>query len=257
MSRLTHQQVVDTAQSVGSAVPFVKATDTVFCNLQPLDRNAVKLVQTPQVFNLRLLKELLEKDNGDYTDESSLWSKYLQLCFVEGERSNVKVTYKEDLLNYTVGYGYDIHRFAKDRKLILCGVEIPFALGLDGHSDADVAVHALMDAILSAVGEKDIGHFFPDTDDKYLGISSMKLLETVMQKVNSRNCSVVSASLAIVCEKHRLAPYLYQMKANLVNSLCGGCQVSISVTTAEGVGEIGQGTAIAARASVLVRNQGE
>ena len=130
----------------------------------------------------------------------------------------------ENLLNpganmFRIGTGYDVHRITENRKLILCGVEIPWEFGLLGHSDADVALHALMDALLGAAGLRDIGHHFPDSDPRYKGISSMKLLEKVMEDLREHGFMPANVDVTIVAQQPKLSPYIPQMAENLARAL--------------------------------------
>jgi 2-C-methyl-D-erythritol 2,4-cyclodiphosphate synthase len=153
-----------------------------------------------------------------------------------------------------VGIGYDIHRLVEGRKLIIGGVEIPFEKGLLGHSDADVLVHSICDALLGAMGLGDIGKHFPDTDEKYKGISSMKLLKEVMEKIKKGNFKIVNIDTNIIAEKPRLLPYIEEMKKNLRKILGKDVSVNIKARTNEGLGEIGKGEAIASQAIVLLKS---
>lgn len=152
-----------------------------------------------------------------------------------------------------VGFGYDIHKFSKDRKLFIGGVEIPSSKGLLGHSDADVLIHALCDALLGAVGENDIGHFFPDADQKYKGISSLKLLEEVRVLVEKKGQKIENIDTVVLMESPKIGPYKERIKECLSDCLrikkeC----IGVKATTHEGVGEIGHGEAAAAYAVVLL-----
>lgn len=141
-----------------------------------------------------------------------------------------------------IGIGYDVHRLVEGRRLILCGVEIPYERGLLGHSDADVAVHALMDAILGALALSDIGKLFPDSDPQYRGADSMKLLDTVIGKMRERNFSLGNLDITIIAEKPKLAPYIDQMRKNLAKAFdCDISQISVKATTEEGLGIGGAG----------------
>lgn len=152
-----------------------------------------------------------------------------------------------------IGHGFDAHRFAQRRKLILGGVAIPFELGLAGHSDADVLVHALMDALLGALGAGDIGRHFPDTDEQYRGADSLKLLEQVMGLVQAKGMKLGNADITVICQRPKLAPYLAEMQKNLA-AVCGVTseQVNIKATTTEKMGYTGRGEGIAAHAVVLL-----
>lgn len=152
-----------------------------------------------------------------------------------------------------IGFGYDVHRLAEERRLVLCGVEVPYSLGLLGHSDADVAVHALMDAVLGALALGDIGHLFPDSDPKYLGADSMELLRTVIGKMRERGFTLGNLDIMIIAERPKLAPFIENMRENLANAF--GCEVgrvSVKATTEEGLGLAGAG--IGAHVVVLLED---
>lgn len=152
-----------------------------------------------------------------------------------------------------IGHGYDAHKFAENRKCIICGVEIPFEKGLAGHSDADVAVHALMDALLGAAGLGDIGRHFPDSDPQYKGISSMILLKHVMRLLESRGLCPYNADVTIVAQRPKLKNYMQQMHINLCEALnLPEDRVNVKATTTEGMGFEGEGLGISAQAVALL-----
>ena len=154
-----------------------------------------------------------------------------------------------------IGHGYDVHRLINDpeRRLVLGGVEIPSELALEGHSDADVLTHAVMDALLGALALGDIGKLFPDTDDRYLGISSMLLLEKVMELVRAAGASVSNIDATVIAQRPRLAGYIDDMRANLAAALgVDVSRVSVKATTEEKLGFTGRGEGIAAHAVVLL-----
>ncbi|MBE6619398.1 MAG: 2-C-methyl-D-erythritol 2,4-cyclodiphosphate synthase [Ruminococcaceae bacterium] len=156
-------------------------------------------------------------------------------------------------MNFKVGHGYDLHRLVDDRKLVLGGVEIPYEKGLLGHSDADVAVHALMDALLGAAALGDIGKHFPDTDERYKGISSITLLEKVKDLLLSKGLVLSNADITIIAQKPKLLPYIEDMRKNIALTLgCDVGSINIKATTEEGLGASGKGEAIAAHAVCLV-----
>ena len=154
---------------------------------------------------------------------------------------------------FRIGQGYDVHRLVPGRELVLCGVKIPHSTGLLGHSDADVAVHALMDAVIGALALGDIGGFFPDTDPAYAGADSMKLLEQVLADPRVRDWRVENLDLTIVAQKPRLLPYRETMRQNLAAALriCVG-QVSVKATTTEKLGFEGREEGISASCVVLL-----
>ncbi len=152
-----------------------------------------------------------------------------------------------------VGFGYDVHRFKKSRKLFLGGVKISDTDGLDGHSDADVLVHALMDALLGAAGENDIGHFFPNTDSKYKDISSIELLKIVVDTLNKKNFKIVNTDITVVAEKPKIYPYIEKMKEVLsANLKINKEQIAIKATTNEKMGFVGRGEGICSIAVALI-----
>ncbi len=159
-------------------------------------------------------------------------------------------------MSYRVGFGEDIHRFSKNRKLILGTVTIPFEKGLLGHSDADVVLHALSDAILSSMGEADIGAFFPNNDPKIEGIDSREILRFAYGKAKERGYSLENASISIVTEAPKLRPYIERMKEGIAETL--GVEkerIGILAGTNEGLGDIGKGLAIKASAIVSMKKE--
>ena len=154
-----------------------------------------------------------------------------------------------------VGIGYDVHKFAEGRKLILGGVEIPYGKGLLGHSDADVIVHAIMDALLGAAALGDIGQHFPDTDPAYEGISSIALLKKVGERLEENNYEVGNIDSIIIAQRPKMMPHLTQMRQNVADALGIGIdRVSIKATTEEGLGFTGRGEGIAAQATCLLNS---
>lgn len=154
---------------------------------------------------------------------------------------------------YRIGNGFDVHRLTEGRRCIICGVDIPYHLGLLGHSDADVALHALADALLGAAALGDIGHLFPDTDPAYEGADSRVLLRRVAEAVAARGYHPVNVDVTIMAQAPKMAPHIGQMRANIAADLGidVGC-VSVKATTTERLGFTGRGEGIAAQASALL-----
>lgn len=153
-----------------------------------------------------------------------------------------------------IGMGYDVHRLVEGRKLILCGVEIPYEKGLLGHSDADVALHAIMDALLGAAALGDIGKHFPDTDPKYEGASSMKLLKAVKGLLDEKCFVIENIDATIIAQRPKLLPYMEEMKKNVAGVLeLTMDRVNIKATTEEGLGFTGSGEGISAQAVCLLQ----
>lgn len=152
-----------------------------------------------------------------------------------------------------IGHGYDVHRLKEGRKLILGGVEIPYTLGLDGHSDADVLVHAVMDALLGAAAMGDIGQHFPDTDDAYRGIDSMLLLDRVVQLIGEKGFGISNLDVTVIAQRPKLAEFLPAMKEKLADRLrIEPNQVNIKATTEEHLGFTGRGEGISCHAVCLL-----
>ena len=153
-----------------------------------------------------------------------------------------------------IGQGYDVHRLEVGRDLFLCGVKIPYDLGLLGHSDADVAIHALCDALLRAAGLYDIGRHFPDTDEQYRGISSMILLEKVVDKITESGYKISNFDITIVAQKPKLLPYIPSMRKNMAEAMeIDEDAVNVKATTTEKLGFEGRGEGISSMAVVLLR----
>ena len=156
-----------------------------------------------------------------------------------------------------IGHGYDVHRFSPDRKLILAGVDVPYEMGLLGHSDADVLTHALMDAMLGAAGLGDIGLHFPDNDDSYKGISSILLLERVTGILRENGYKLGNADVTVVAQAPKLRPYIDQMIDNLAKTVgCERSKINVKATTEEKLGFTGRKEGIAAHAVVLIEEIG-
>ena len=256
-----------------SGICAVPVTDTIAIshggNIDGVpDRSALFALQTPQGFFTQDILRAYEqamRDGGTFTDDSAVYRRYIaQPAICEGSRDNIKLTYKSDFMRgypalnaaegQAVGIGADIHAFGKEQPFItLCGVKIEHSCGLIAHSDGDVPVHALMDALLSAAGLKDIGHYFPDTDPAYCGADSMKLLERVVKLIKERGYTPVNAGVTIRAEKPRLAPHIDKMQANLASALgVKTSRVGVSAGTCEKLGFVGRGLGIEALAVVLL-----
>ena len=157
------------------------------------------------------------------------------------------------MCNFRIGHGYDVHRLVEGRKLILGGVDIPHERGLDGHSDADVLAHAIMDAIVGAMGLGDIGRHFPDTSAEFEGISSLILLEKVSELMALKGVTLVNVDSTLVMQKPKVSPYINEMVANIADALGVDCgAINVKATTEEYLGFTGNGEGVAAHAVALV-----
>lgn len=155
-----------------------------------------------------------------------------------------------------IGHGYDVHRLVEGRRLIIGGVDIPYEKGLLGHSDADVLLHAISDAILGAIAEGDIGRHFPDTDPCYKGADSLKLLSHVMALADGKGYRVGNVDATIIAQRPKMAPHIPQMRDNIANALnCEVDRINVKATTTEELGFTGRGEGIASHAVALMENK--
>ena len=248
-------RVYDDCMKYGSAVPVIPVKDTIktadgegFSAGTP-DRGTLRAAQTPQAFEVSLYRRICGT-GLDATDDGGL-AELLgeRVKLTDGDPRNIKITTPEDLPEpreavsaLRIGHGYDVHLLVPDRKLIIGGTEIPYELGLLGHSDADVLVHAVMDAMLGALALGDIGKHFPDSDPQYKGADSMELLRRVNAMIRGRGYEVSNLDCTISAEKPKLAPHTAQMRANIA-AACGvtADAVSVKATTEEGLGLAGKG----------------
>ncbi len=258
----------------GTGVAAVPAVDTIkqvtsdeIVSSTP-DRSALRAVQTPQGFDVALIRmshEAAKADGFLGTDDASLVERLGHPVHLTlGDRRNIKLTTPEDMKMaeafigsdfpaLRIGQGYDVHRLVEGRDLILCGVTVPHTLGLLGHSDADVALHALMDAMLGAMALGDIGRHFPDTDEQYRGISSMKLLTHVVELLSRHGARVTNCDVTIVAQRPKMLPYIPQMRQNVADALSLPLgRVNIKATTTERLAFEGREEGISAQAVCMV-----
>lgn len=228
-------------------------------NSNVADRRLIYCVQTPQTFILQDIIEAYDKAERDGytgTDDASI-AEYagIRPAIIRGAASNRKITFQEDLtMNTKVGMGYDVHKLVPGRPLILCGTPVPYEKGLLGHSDADVATHALMDALLGAAGLGDIGQHFPDNDERYRGADSLELLGEVRRMLG--DVTINNADITIIAQAPGLAAYKPQMKTNIAKVLgIPEASVNIKATTEEGLGFTGSGEGIAAAAVCTIEGR--
>lgn len=260
------EKCIAAAVKYGSGIAVTPSTDTVATIKDDIiidipDRNKIVNIQTPQAFNKdSLLRAYSMIDKEIFTDDSSVYLKYIgNPHYVLGDKTNKKFTYKEDfdpIANATIGYGFDTHKLVENRRLILGGVEIPHDKGLLGHSDADVLTHAIMDALLSACGLRDIGVQFPDSDPKYKDADSMELLREVREMMKTKKLVCDSLSAVIIAQKPKLMNYIPLMEKRLARTLgMAAYKVNISATTTEGMGYEGREEAISSRAAVILKSK--
>ena len=253
------------------AIDTIKQVDENWQVTGTPERSTLRAVQTPQAFTVDLIRkahQAAQEEHFEGTDDASLVERLgMPVQLTPGSRRNIKLTTPEDIAmaeamlndspalpSLRVGQGYDVHRLVEGRELILCGVNVPHTLGLLGHSDADVALHALMDAMLGAVALGDIGKHFPDTDQRYKGISSMKLLEHVVALLADNRFRVTNADITIVAQKPKLLPHIPQMRQNVADALgLPLCRVNVKATTTERLSFEGREEGISAQAVCMVQ----
>ncbi len=258
-------RTIESAAKYGSGIAAVHATDTVRelgkdGDLRTLPREKLWNMQTPQTFIYEEIADAYARVKGDLTDdaEAYLLAGY-KLRLVQGEYENIKVTNTADLYRGApartkIGAGFDVHRLITGRDLIIGGVKIEHDKGLYGHSDADVLTHAVMDALLSAAGMPDIGVLFPDTDAETEGISSLILLDRVVDKITEHGYRIADVSAVIMAQSPKMAPHIPTMRKTLSAKMAiDTTRLNISATTTEGLGIIGEEKGIAASATCLLR----
>ena len=258
------RNVIKETEKTGAAVACVAMKDSIR-KLQgdgsvseSVDRSDYYSVQTPQGFRKSLLIEAYDRAYDDQlygTDDAGLVERLGQnVSIVDGDYGNIKITTKEDLpMENRVGTGFDVHVLVPDRDLILGGVNIPYQRGLLGHSDADVLLHALMDALLGAAALGDIGRHFPDSDDKYKGISSMELLKEVHEMLEQNLYKVGNVDITVIAQRPKIAPYIEEMEANIAEALdIEPSRVNVKGTTTERLGFAGREEGIAAEAVAIL-----
>ena len=260
------RRVMESVEKYGSGVAAVPARDTIKRAdasgnvLETLNRSELWQMQTPQGFPVKALKQAHAQAAARYTDDAALMEAAGHTVrLVMGDYRNIKLTSPEDLrmangmLTPRIGTGWDAHQLTEGRELWLGGVRIPYEKGLLGHSDADAALHALMDALLGAAALGDIGHLFPDSDMRYRGISSLLLLAETRKALAEKGFTVGNVDITIVAQAPKLAPYIPQMRAKIADTLeIALDQVSVKASTSERMGYEGRGEGISAQAVAAV-----
>ena len=282
----------ETAQKYGSAVPAVPATDTLAstgnnscddsdANLSLgagsgsgsgqeqdktissyIDRSTTFCLQTPQCFDFKRLLEAhrtaAAENRSGCTDDTTVWAAYCSPVHLsKGSPANKKITFATDIpggkMTIRTGLGYDLHRLTEGRRLLIGGVEIPFDKGEDGHSDGDVLLHAITDALLGAAGLGDIGEFFPPSDDRWKNADSRELLKAAWQKISDGGWQVENIDCVIALEKPKFLPYREQVRESIAAVLgCPAERIFVKAKTGEKLGKIGRGEAVESWVTCLI-----
>jgi 2-C-methyl-D-erythritol 4-phosphate cytidylyltransferase/2-C-methyl-D-erythritol 2,4-cyclodiphosphate synthase len=240
-------------------IPILKVVDTLYYKNSPIDRDEVKIIQTPQLSCTQTLKRALDTDIEFTDDSSAIASQGGEIIFVEGSTKAHKLTTVDDLQKLPclkkpstkalVGFGIDIHPFEDNKKMYLCGVEIDSPFGFKAHSDGDVAIHALIDALLGASGLGDIGELYPDTSNEFKNIDSTTLLVDTLKRIEALGYVVGNVDLSIIAQTPKLMNYKRAMRFNLAKILnLTPNLVNIKATTAERLGWIGRKEGVAVEA---------
>ena len=255
-------RVIDEMIQSGAVFPALPVSDALWgaedqTARYPVSRDGLWRAQTPQGFRLDIIRGAHEKTNGNALDDVAVAHEADITCkIVEGCAQNIKLTYPEDfemenfIPDIRFGTGFDVHKFAEGNAVILCGVSIPFEKSLSGHSDADVAMHAITDAIFGALAEGDIGQWFPPSDAQWKGAASEIFLRKACERVTERGFRLTSIDCTIICELPKIGPHAEAMRSALSEIMgLDIARISVKATTSEGLGFTGRGEGIAAQAS--------
>ena len=266
----TIQAVLEALNNHQGAIPALPVSDTLKRGAEnriseTVPRENLFRAQTPQGFRYPVLLRLHQAASGAaVTDDAALLEAAgLSVALVPGAEQNIKLTLPADFdrlehllgasMTPRIGSGFDVHAMADGRKMIICGVEIPFERGLAGHSDADVGIHALCDAIYGALAEGDIGRHFPPSEDSWKDADSARFLRHAATRIAARGGRLSNADITLICERPKITPHAPAMRARLAELLGVAIElISVKATTTERLGFTGRGEGIAAQASVLL-----
>jgi len=247
------KNLINSLKKNKASIPVISSKDSIKYKVKNqlfnLNRKNSYLTQTPQAFKFKDVYNLSIKQKSKIQDEATLFiENNLKLNFIKGEILNNKITFKEDLINPKTyfGIGFDIHRLVKNKKLYLGGIRIPYHSGLKGHSDGDVILHAIIDALLGAMRKKDIGTFFPDNKNKFKNIRSPKILKPIIEILNNNNFYINNLDINLICEQPKVSKH----RTKIINSLSNLLNldkdlINLKGKTVEKLGLIGNEKAIA------------
>ena len=261
------RRILSAKQEGSCIVPVLPVSDTLYLGEDPIDREQVKIIQTPQLSVTKTLKKALQTEQLFTDDSSAIAFMGEKVYFVEGAPEAHKLTTLNDLEKLPciqppapkvlTGFGLDIHPFEEGKEMFLCGVKIDVDYGFKAHSDGDVAIHALIDALLGAAGMGDIGELYPDTDAQYAGADSKKLLQDTVYKLETHGYEVGNVDLTILAQAPKLLPYKAKMRRTLASLLhIRQNFVNIKATTAEKLGFVGrkEGVTVYATATLTYKS---
>ena len=244
-----------------AVIPYIYSNDSIKYKSQNqlfnLNRDKALLTQTPQAFKFKDLYALSSKQISKVNDEAALFIENdYKITFIKGELKNNKITHPDDvkLNKVSFGIGFDIHRLVKDKKLYLGGTKIPFHSGLQGHSDGDVILHAIIDAILGAIQKKDIGTYFPSNKNKFKNIRSPKMLKPILENLYKNNFSINNLDINLICQKPKVSTYRNRIINSLSNLMkLDRNKINLKGKTVEKLGLIGKEKAIACEVLISIK----
>jgi len=256
--------LIDSKEKADCIVPTLKVSDTVIYNEETINRDNVKLIQTPQLSKTTVLKAALETEEEFTDDSSAIKANGGSVFYVEGSIKSKKLTFGDDLKeisclkapsqNFFTGTGYDIHPFEENKKMYLGGINIDVPYGFKAHSDGDVLIHSVIDALLGACGAGDIGEFFPDTDQEFKDIDSKILLQEIVKFIYNVGYEIVNVDLTIIAQQPKINPYKNEIKKTIASLLNLEKQfVNIKATTAEKLGFIGRKEGVAVQSIATLK----
>ncbi|WP_421715776.1 bifunctional 2-C-methyl-D-erythritol 4-phosphate cytidylyltransferase/2-C-methyl-D-erythritol 2,4-cyclodiphosphate synthase [Arcobacter arenosus] len=256
--------LIDAKNNADCIVPILNVSDTVVFKNDTINRDEVKLIQTPQLSRTDILKNALNTDEEFTDDSSAIKNIGGTVCYVKGSLKSKKLTFEEDIQaiecikapskNFFTGTGFDIHPFKDNKKMFLGGVNIDVDYGFKAHSDGDVLIHSVIDALLGACGAGDIGEFFPDTDERYKGADSKELLKHIVKFIYNVGYEIVNIDLTIIAQKPKINPYKNEIKSTMAQLLNLEKQfVNIKATTAEKLGFIGRSEGVAVQSIATLK----
>ena len=250
-------ELVNNIENYDNITPYLDVCDTTLLGEEVIDRNCVKLIQTPQLSLTDSLKKAIEKEIEFTDDSSAIKSNGGKVKYIKGDNLSKKITFVENCkdilkdfekpsLNNFTGFGYDVHAYEKNRTMYLGGIEVDSNIGFKAHSDGDVVIHSLIDALLGAVGAGDIGEWFPDTSQKYKNASSIELLKKVDRFIKNVGFEVVNVDISIVAEFPKISPFKDKISKK-ISQILGVLPVNVNIkaTTSEKMGFIGREEGVA------------